>query len=227
MRDLHSSHTLLKLIWIWEWFCEFTDWLSNHCDTLKRRVIPFGPPPGFEKVPSEIWPLVLTKSKATCAFTGGRYLRARKGWVRSEDGLINRTSMIDFNQNCPLVSPSGRQLPDVVCFIATQKSVWSNLIGHVTYLKLSCSRVIGTWESPILGVQRRLRPSVAIPTLRTHTSNSVQRCAPGSTTTWQYYGWLHKCVLNNIWPSPLPPQFAVSCPVYLCSCPIYLWSCTY
>jgi hypothetical protein len=48
----------------------------------------------------------------------------------------------------------------VVCFIDTQKSVWSNLIGHVTYLKLSCSRVIGTWESPILGVQRRLRPSV-------------------------------------------------------------------
>jgi hypothetical protein len=82
-------------------------------------------PPGFEKVPSEMCPLVLTKSKATCEFAEGRYLRARKDWVRSEDGLINRTSMIAFNQNCLLVSPSGRQLPDVVCFIATQKSVWS------------------------------------------------------------------------------------------------------
>jgi hypothetical protein len=45
------------------------------------------------------------------------------------------------------------------------------------------NRVIGTWESPILGVQRRLRPSVDIPTPRTHTSNRVQNCAPGSTTT--------------------------------------------
>jgi hypothetical protein len=50
-------------------------------------------------------------------------------------------------------------------------------------LKLSCSRVIGTWEFPIHGVQRRLCPNVDIPTLRTHTSNSVQRCTPGPTTT--------------------------------------------
>ena len=31
-----------------------------------------------------------------------------------------------------------------------------------------------TWGSPILGVQRRFRPSVDIPTPRTHTSNSVE-----------------------------------------------------
>ena len=34
----------------------------------------------------------------------------------------------------------------VVCFITTQKSVWSNLIGHTTSRILSCSRVIGTWS---------------------------------------------------------------------------------
>jgi hypothetical protein len=37
----------------------------------------------------------------------------------------------------------------------------------------------------ILGVQRRLRPIVDIPTPRTHTSNNTQSCALGSTTTCQ------------------------------------------
>ncbi len=32
-----------------KWICEFTDWLSNHCTTVKRHVIPLGPPPRFER----------------------------------------------------------------------------------------------------------------------------------------------------------------------------------
>jgi hypothetical protein len=60
------------------------------------------------------------------------------------------------------------------------------------------------------------------------TPLTMRRAVPSSPPPlWQWHGWLHKCALNNIYPSPLPPQFAVSCPIYLWSCPIYLWSCTY
>ncbi len=38
-------------------------------------------------------------------------------------------------------------------------------------------------DPPILGVQDVCEPSVDIPTPRTHTSNSVQNCAPSPTTT--------------------------------------------
>ncbi len=43
-------------------------------------------------------------------------------------------------------------------------------------------------DPPILGVQTVCVPSVDIPTLRTHTSHSVQSCVPGPTTTLQRYG---------------------------------------
>jgi hypothetical protein len=71
----------------------------------------------------------------------------------------------------------------VVCFIDT----WKLIVGQTPRLynlpsKL-CSRDIGTW-SPRSSVYRTVSaPSVDIPTPRTHTSNSVQSCDPGPTTT--------------------------------------------
>jgi hypothetical protein len=79
-----------------------------------------------------------------------------------------------------------------------EKSVWSTRIGRITpiwnplpncrvrsYEVLSCSRVIGTWSPRSSACRSGVVSRVNIPTLRTHTSNSVQNCAPGPTTTLQ------------------------------------------
>jgi hypothetical protein len=70
---------------------------------------------------------------------------------------------------------------DWVLIATCKQLVWSNRIGWNMPIWNLCLRirtgavnphwgwsmVIGTWGSPILDVQRRLRPSVDIPTLRT------------------------------------------------------------
>ncbi len=94
--------------------------------------------------------------------------------------------------------------------IHLKKSVWSTRISRITLIwnplpnfrvrsyetrdrmskhwvprMLPCSRVIGTWNPRSL-TYRDVRSSIVdIPTPRTHTSNSVQRCVPSPTTTLQ------------------------------------------
>jgi len=108
-------------------------------------------------------------------------------------------------------------IDDWVLIVTCKQLVWSNRIGRNMPIWILCLRIRSGTSKPhramlqghrYLGVpDSRLTETFApqvstswvlhIPTLRTHTSNSVQRCAQVPPPLCSRM-WLHKCALNNI-----------------------------